>query len=97
MSDILRRHYDARQLHRRRPRPLGDRVRIQGFGQTFAHGYEPRSSGEYFIITCITKHQAVPVSFLRSTDTHEDMQGGFYANELGKVQGDGYRIDLMLR
>ncbi len=62
-----------------------------------ARAYAQQFKGEYFKIVRINRTLPNPLYYLRSTDTGEDIIGGFYASELQRVKGEVYRIERVLR
>jgi len=79
---------------------IGDQVRIKTHGKTIStarRAYLQQFHGELFVI--IGKNERMPVTtyLLRSMDTEEDIDGGFYANELVHVRGDLFKIEKILR
>lgn len=61
-----------------------------------ARAYAQQFKGEYFRIVRINRTFPNPLYHLRSTDTGEDIIGGFYASELQRVRGEVYRIERVL-
>lgn len=96
---IARRRVD--KIKREKPKlKLGDMVRIK----TDAKGVDPARRayaehfhGEYFVITRINRVLPVPMYYLRSMNTGEHIDGGFYYNELSRVRGDVFKIEKVIK
>lgn len=79
---------------------LGDVVRIKTDPQNVdpaRRAYAEQYKGEYFIIIRINKTLPIPLYYLVSMNTNEHIKGGFYSNELSKIQGDVFKIEEVLR
>ena len=78
---------------------VGDLVRIKTDPKKITSGaraYAQQFKGEYFKIDRINRTLPNPLYHLSSTDTGEDIIGGFYANELQRVRGEVYKIERVL-
>lgn len=78
---------------------VGDRVRIKTYGEginTTRRAYLQQFKGELFNITQVNNLLPVPMYKIKSMDTEEDIQGGFYSNELQIVRQDAFKIEREL-
>lgn len=78
---------------------LGDVVRIKTEAKKISsssRAYAEQFHGEYFIIDSINYTMAVPMYHLRSYDTGDKIDGGFYSNELQIQRGNVYKIERVL-
>ena len=89
------------KLGGRKPKlAVGDKVRVKTYGtgiSTVRRAYLQQFKGELFTVRSVNTTMPVPMFNLNSMDTEEDIQGGFYANELQKVRGDTFKIEKVLR
>jgi len=79
---------------------IGDHVRIKTHARaisTARRAYLQQFHGELFTITGINDRMPIKMYFLKSMNTEEDIDGGFYANELVRVRGDLFKIEKILR
>ncbi len=97
---IFHARYERLGRRRRSPRfSLGDLVRIKTEAKKISsssRAYAEQFHGEYFTIMRINRTLPVPMYYLRSVDTGELIEGGFYANELQKIRGDVYKIERII-
>lgn len=78
---------------------LGQTVRIKTDPKKItssARAYAEQFHGEYFNIMRINRSFPIPLYYLRSADTGELIEGGFYAEELQPLSGDLYKIERVL-
>lgn len=98
---IFHEKYDQIGRQRKLPRfNVGNLVRIKTLPKKISNesrAYAEQFKGEYFNIIRINRTLPIPLYYLRSTDTGEIIEGGFYANELQRVRGDLYKIERVLR
>jgi len=79
---------------------VGDTVRIKSLPGRISSGsraYHQQFKGELFKITRINMRMPIPMYFIRSMDTDEDISGGFYANELTEIRGDTFKIEQIIK
>lgn len=98
---IFRKRYQEAAKHRKTNLPfkVGDLVRIKTDPKKISsssRAYAEQFKGEYFRIIRINRTLPIALYYLRSTDTGENIEGGFYANELQKLQGEMYKIERVL-
>ena len=89
------------KLQRKAPTfKLGEMVRIKTDAKAISssrRAYAEQFHGEYFSILRINRVLPIPLYYLRSLDTGERVEGGFYSNELSRVRGDVFKIEKILR
>ncbi len=61
-----------------------------------ARAYAKQFHGEHFKIVRINRTFPNPLYYLRSMDTDELIEGGFYASELQRVRGNVYQIERIV-
>lgn len=89
--------------HVKRKKPtmkVGDVVRIKTLAAApnpARRAYAKQYHGEYFTITRINLTLPIPLYYLKSMNSEEDIRGGFYSNELSKVSGNVFKIEKILR
>lgn len=93
--------YEKIARHRKTELPykVGDLVRIKTEAKKISsstRAYAEQFHGEYFRIIRINRTMPIAMYYLRSLDTGEMIQGGFYANELQRQRGDVYKIERVL-
>lgn len=84
----------------RLPYQVGDTVRIKTEPKKItssSRAYAEQFHGEYFRVVRINRTLAVPLYYLRSLDTWDTVDGGFYAEELQRQRGDAFKIEDVLR
>ncbi len=94
--------YEKIARHRKTSLPyaVGDLVRIKTEAKKVSssnRAYAEQFHGEYFRIVRINRTLPVAMYYLRSLDTGEFIEGGFYANELQRQRGDVYKIERVIR
>ena len=99
---IFQQKYLKAASHRRHRLPfsVGDLVRIKTDPRKISsssRAYAIQFHGEYFRIYRINRTLAVAMYYLRSEDTGDNIEGGFYAQELQRIRGDVYRIERVIR
>lgn len=75
---------------------IGDTVRISKYRRIFDRGYKPTFQDEYFKIHNINTRLPIPTYILKSLNTNEIIQGGFYSEELQLVKGDVFMVERVL-
>lgn len=81
------------------PFSVGDMVRVKTEAKKISsstRAYAEQFHGEYYRIVRINRTLPIAMYYLRSLDTGELIDGGFYANELQRQRGDVYKIDKVL-
>ena len=77
---------------------VGDIVRIVRLPTRFQRGYETSTTGEYFTIVEVNTTQSVPLFTLKSMNTDEVIQGGFYEAELTKVDPESvFKVERVIK
>jgi len=95
-------YYEAGKLRktlRNLPFKVGDVVRIKTDPKKLTNStraYAIQFQGEYFRIVRINRTLPIAMYHLRSMDTQDYIEGGFYANELQRHRGDSWRIEEVL-
>lgn len=75
---------------------VGDFVRISKYRELFSKGYTPNWSNEIFVVKKV--NQTNPITYILKDQNNQDIQGGFYKEELQKVQHPNiYLIEKVLR
>ncbi len=91
----------ARHRKQKLPFSVGDTVRIKTEPRsrvaTETRAYAQQFKNEYFTVFRINRTLPVAMYYLRSMDTNEEIEGGFYAQELQRQRGDTFKIDRILR
>jgi Integrase core domain/Chromo (CHRromatin Organisation MOdifier) domain len=96
--DALNFYYSQITSHRQRPKyVIGEIVRIKVLADKMRRGYQTRFNEEHFKIIGINTRLPIPMYFLKSLDTNEDIKGGFYANEMQPITGDIFKIDYVIK
>ena len=89
------------KVKRKKPKfKVGDIVRVKTDSRvidTAKRAYAEQFRGEYFTIFRVNTRLPIPLYYLRSNNTNEEIRGGFYAEELQRVQGNVYKIEAVLR
>lgn len=97
---IFHERYAKLAEQRREPRlKVGQVVRIKTEPKKISsssRAYAEQFHGEYFSIMRINRTLPIPLYYLRSQDSGELIEDGFYANELQVVRGDVYKIETVL-
>lgn len=101
-DQLLQAHTDRyTQIAQLRKRPrfsIGDKVLVANISRnSFHRGYEQTFNFEQFEIVEISTNMPVPMYFLKSLNDEQLIEGGFYAEELQKIQGDVFKIDKVLK
>ena len=89
----------ARKRKTNLPFKVGDLVRVKtltGKISSSNRAYAEQFKGEYFRIVRINRTLPVAMYYLRSLDTEEIIDGGFYAQELQRQRGEVYKIETVL-
>lgn len=93
--------YEEAERHRQqKPKfKVGDIVRLKTLPKKIggdSRAYSQQFTGEYFTISAINRTFPVFLYHLRSMNTHEEIAGGLYANELVRQRGNVYQIENVL-
>jgi len=78
----------------------GDTVRIKTHAQapsSARRAYLQQFHGELFTITDINNRLPITMYEIKSMDTEEVIEGGFYANEMTRIRGDTFKIEKIIR
>jgi len=98
---IFHAKYDKIGRQRRTPRfEVGNLVRIKTLPKKISNAsraYAEQFKGEYFNIMRINRTLPIPLYYLKSVDTGEMIEGGFYGNELQRIRGELYKIESIIR
>lgn len=97
---VLEAHINKyRKIKRVVPRyQVGDKVRIKSLGRlqhAFQRGYHVRFTYEQFEIIRISTTMPKPFYYLKSLDTDEEIQGGFYQEMLQPIKGDVHKLSVL--
>lgn len=88
-----------RKIKRKKPKlKVGQKVRVASLGKlqhAFHRGYHARFSYEQFEIVRISTVMPIPMYYLKSLDTEEVIEGGFYENMLSPIKGDIYKVNII--
>lgn len=79
---------------------IGHTVRIKTYGNKINNSrraYVQQFKGELFKIRKINTRMPIPMYFLRSLNEEEDIEGGFYAEEMVRIRGDLFKIEKILK
>ncbi len=82
------------------PFKVGDLVRIKTLAKKVSssnRAYAEQFKGEFFRIVRINRTLPIAMYYLRSLDTGEFIDGGFYAQELQRQRGNVYKIERVIR
>ncbi len=111
-ADLPRNENEIRAIHHARyekiaqkrkshlPYKVGDLVRIKTQAKKISsssRAYAEQFKGEYFRVVRINRTLPIAMYHLRSLDTGEMIEGGFYAQELQRQRGNVYKIERVLR
>jgi transposase InsO family protein len=108
MADLRRNEARVRGIHVERYAKVkkkklkfrvGEVVRIKLESKVLSpqsRAYKPQFKGEYFIIREINRRLPVPIYYLKAMNDDEEINGGFYSNELTRVRGDEFKIERVL-
>lgn len=61
-----------------------------------SRAYNPQFKDEFYVIRAINDRLPVPLYYLTATEDDEEIEGGFYSNELTRVAGDVFRVEREL-
>lgn len=108
MADLPRNELDVRAIHVARYAKIarkklkfnvGEVVRIKLESKVLSpqsRAYKPQFKEEYFVIRDINRRLPIPLYYLKAMDSNEEIQGGFYSNELTAVRGDEFKIERVI-
>lgn len=102
LQQIFHARYAKIGQHRPRRLPLkvGDTVRVKTMAKkvsSSSRAYAEQFKGELYTIVRVNRTLPIPLYYLRSLDTDDYIDGGFYANELQRKRGNIYRIERVHR
>jgi hypothetical protein len=82
---------------RKRPKyKIGDRVLVKSLPTNrFHRGYHHSFRREHFEIIEVKTRMPIPMYILRSLNKGDVIQGGFYAEELEKIKGEVFKIQIL--
>lgn len=107
-ADLLKNERKIRQIYMRKfqsikkkkPRlKIGDMVRVKTEVKSIEdarRAYAEQYNGEYFLVEKINTRLPIPMYYLKSMDTDEIIEGGFYENELSLVRGNVFKVEKIL-
>jgi hypothetical protein len=81
------------------PFAVGDTVQVKLDPKkisTERRAYAVQFKGEYFNIVSINNRMPIALYYIKSMDNDERIEGGFYAEELQKVQGSVFKIEKII-
>lgn len=79
---------------------LADMVRIKTDPKTIdpaRRAYAVQYHGEYFKIVRINRTLPIPLYYIKSMNTEETIEQGFYSNELSRARGDVFKVEKIIR
>ena len=101
---ILRKKYHdipkATKKYMKQTFQLGDIVRIKKSTARISsekRAYAQQQKPEYFVIDRIDTRLKRPLFHLKSLSLHDQVEGGFYANEISLVSGNVYKIEKIIK
>lgn len=102
VRDIHEKRYAEAERNRQKvPKfKVGDIVRLKTMPMKIggdARAYAQQFTGEYFTVIAINRAFPVFLYHLRSMNTHDEIDGGLYANELVRQRGDVYQVERILQ
>lgn len=86
--------------HKKPKYRVGDKVRVKTYAKapsSARRAYLQQFHGEIFEIERIATRMPIPFYYLKSLNTEDSIEGGFYANELSKIEGNTFKIEKILR
>ena len=80
---------------------VGDIVRVKTLSKKISptnRSYAHQFTKEFFTVTRINRTLPIPLYYIRSMDTNDDIDGGFYAEELQRqrVDDDEWKVERVL-
>ena len=85
-----------KEVYKKDPKfKVGDHVRISKYKNTFAKGYMPNWSEEFFVINKIKN--TVPWTYVINDRNGEEIIGTFYEKKLQKTNQKEFRIEKVLK
>lgn len=96
-EEVLQRLMTKKLPPKKKPKfRVGEEVRISKFKHLFEKGYTPNWTTEVFVIADVNK--TVPVTYKLKDLNNQDIQGGFYEQELSKTKyKDVYLVEKVLK
>ena len=96
--DMLNEHYSDIVEKRKKPKfEVGNTVRVAKLKSKFHRSYNAQQNEELYEIMRINQDMPIPLYYLKSLEELDDIEGGFYANELTLVNFDVFDIDRVLK
>lgn len=95
-------HRRYAEIGRARKKPkfkVGDVVRVKTDPHKVSQNrraYAEQFGGEYFTICRINRTLPIPMYYLRSMNTDDEIEGAFYAEELQRQRGDVWKVEQVL-
>lgn len=91
-------HYTKIAGKRKKPKyAVGERVLVKNLpSNRFHRGYHPTFNSEQFEIVSVKTNMPIPMYILKSLNTNEIIEGGFYAEELQPIKGDVFKVETVL-
>ena len=97
---IAHRRYAEVGRARRSPKyKVGDVVRVKTDPHKISQNrraYAEQYGGEFFTISRINRTLPIPMYYLRSMNTDDEIEGAFYAQELQPQRGDVWKVEQVL-
>jgi hypothetical protein len=85
------------KIKKKRPKfKLGEVVRIKTDSKQIVssrRAYAEQYHEEYFTIIRVNRRLPIPMYYLKSMDSADIIEEGFYSNELSRVRGDIFKLD----
>ena len=98
VDDALQQHYNKARSARKKPKlEIGQTVRVKKWIPLFGRGYHEQWKHEIFEIVDINTTLPICMYMIKSADSGEVIKGGFYENELVRVEQEEYNIEKVLR
>jgi hypothetical protein len=76
---------------------VGQTVRIAKSRNKMSRGYKPKFHEEHFKIESINTRMPSPMYMLRSQDTGDLIEGGFYSEEITLVAGNVFKVEHIVK
>ena len=79
---------------------VGDKVRIKTHAKapsSARRAYLQQFHGEIFTVERISTRMPIPFYYIKSMNDGELIDGGFYANELSRLEGETFKIESILQ
>jgi len=93
--------YYTKAVGGRRKHPVvyevGQKVRIKTLLNKLDRGFQETFNEEHFEIVSINTRMPIPMYKIKSLNDGEMIKGGFYANDLQRIEGDVFKIEKILK